>query len=194
MSASNASDPSMQHFRASASPADTIGARRPRILMQHLRLFAGLLFLAVSVSLVAQTHFCIGGDLDHLSPASLTACQAKMSGVRNAVKQLGAPAGWHFVVVCDDAGWKDYASFSARETGLLSGASYSTDLRLHWTFLRGADLDVEQPQATATVVSMALSSVPMQKSTPRMPASGKATRQYSIAMDKGRSDSGAIPQ
>jgi hypothetical protein len=156
--------------------------RRTGIFVKHIRLFGGLAFLALSASLVAQTHFCIGGDVDHLTPANVAACEAKLSGVRHAVRQQGAPADWHFVVVCDEAGWKEYTSFSQRQTGMLTSASYSTDPRLHWTFLRGSDLSAEQPQMTAAVVTMALRSVPLQKSAPQLPSSGRSTRQYVIAM------------
>ena len=194
MSANNGIASSMQQLKATALFVGIPGARRAGIPAKHLRLFVGLLFLAVSISLVAQTHFCIGGNLDTLSPASIAACQAKMSGVREAVKQRGAPAGWHFVVVCDEAGWKDLASFSAEQSGLLTGASYSTDPRLHWTFLRGSDLDAEQPQATAAVISVALRSVPTQKSTPQLPTPGRGARQYSVAMEKRDNDPGAITQ
>ena len=102
-----------------------------------------------------------------------------MADVRNAVKQRGAPADWHFVVVCDEAGWKDYASFSATEPGLLAGASYSTDPRLRWTFLRGSDLNPDQPQTTATALSVALNSVPVPSKTNGKPTA--STHQY-VAM------------
>ena len=62
-----------------------------------LNLFAAL--LTVALPAVAQTHFCVGGDLDHLSPAEVTSCRAKMTEVREAVRRRGAPSGWHFLIV-----------------------------------------------------------------------------------------------
>jgi hypothetical protein len=165
-------------IEVNASPAPTGNG----IFPNYYRLLGGLLFLALSGTLVAQTHFCIGGDLDHLAPASIATCQAKMSGVRDAAKRQGVPANWHFVVVCDEAGWKEYTSFSSHEDGLLAGAGYSTDPRLRWTFLRGSQLDTDQPQAAATMVSMAIENVPNQKSAPRLAPSVKAARPLSIAM------------
>ena len=146
-------------------------------IAKHVRLMGGLLFLALSASLVAETHFCVGGDLDGMSAAAVTACQAKLSGVRNAAKLRGVPADWHFVVVCDETGWKDYTSFS-QAAGLLSGASYSTDAQLRWTFLRGSQLNVDQPQTAATMLSMALESVPSHN---QFAPSAKTARQLSIA-------------
>ncbi len=178
MSANNRSDLSIQDFNGVASPLCDVP--RAWFFRRHLRLSGGALFLALSASLVAQTHFCIGGDIDHLSPASVVACEAKLAGVRSAVRQIGAPADWHFVVVCDEMGWKEFTSFSHREAGLLSNASYSTDPRLHWTFLRGSQIDIEQPQTVVTAVTMALGKIPTRKSAPEVPVV-RSTRQY-IAM------------
>ena len=178
MSANNRSDLSVQDFIGGASPSCNVP--RACIFRRHLRLFGGALFLALSATLVAQTHFCIGGDIDHMTPANVAACEAKLSGVRNAVRQQGAPAGWHFVVVCDEMGWKEFTSFSHREAGLLSNASYSTDPRLHWIFLRAGQIDVEQPQTVVTAVTMALGKIPTRKSAPEVRVV-RSTRQY-IAM------------
>lgn len=164
-------------------PSDGIACTflRNSTLTRHLRLIGGLLSLALSASLVAQTHFCIGGDIDEMSASDIATCQTTMSAVRDAVKQHGAPADWHFVVVCDDAGWKDYASFSRSEAGLISGSSYSTDPRLHYTFLRAGERNLQQPQSAAAAVSLALSSVPVQRSAPQLVTSAKPARQY-VAM------------
>ena len=54
-----------------------------------------LLFLSVSSAALAQTHFCIAGDLDHLNAAQVAECKTKMTNVRDAVKRRGAPSGWH---------------------------------------------------------------------------------------------------
>lgn len=187
MSANFDRDLPVQNSRYSAATTKTCHTRHAGY-SKHLRVFGGLLFLALSASLVGQSHFCIGGDVDHLTPATVAACKNKLSAVRNAVRQHGAPSDWHFVVVCDDEGWKEYTSFSSREAGLLSGASYSTDPRLHWTFLRGGDLD--QPDTTASVVTMALTSVPNGNSEPQRLSK---TRQYGIAMARP-SDSKAMTQ
>ena len=156
-------------------------SRRVSIFTKHIRLVSGLLFAALSASLTAETHFCVGGDLDDMTPASIRACQAKMAEVRDVVKHRGAPAGWHFVVVCDEAGWKEYARFSRQERGLLSGVSYSTDPNLRWTFLRGTELNVDQPEAVAEMLSTALESVPEQKNAHPL-APSRTQRQLSIAM------------
>ena len=164
-------------------------AARAGIPAKQLRVCGGVLLLALSTSLVGQTHFCIGGDVDHLTPANIAACRATLPSIREAVRQRGISADWHFVVVCDEAGWKEYTSFSRMETGLLSGADYSTDTRLHWTFLRGSELQTGDPQAAADVLTMALDSLPRQKSSPAGAAPQNSTRQYGIAMAQhGRSN------
>ena len=155
--------------------------RKPRT--SRLNISCGLLLLAISASVAAETHFCIAGDVDHLNAAEVAACQSKMIGVREAVRQHGAPADWHFVVVCDEAGWKEYASFGSDSPGSLADAGYNTDPRLRWTFLRGSELNAGQPQTIASTLSMALKSVPYRQQTPQ-PAPSARTRTYGIATAK----------
>lgn len=117
-----------------------------------------LVLLMLPSAAVAQTHFCIGGDLDHMAATDVAACKTKMSNIRQAVKQHGAPSGWHFVVVCDETGWTDFASFSgvytsARKAALKS-ADFHTDRDLGWTFIRGSRLSSEPAQATMVLASI----------------------------------------
>ncbi len=160
-------------------------SRRAIPFSRPVRMFSGLLLLALSATAVAQTRVCIGGDVDAMNPVVIAACRSKMSGVREAIKRQGAPADWHFVVVCNEAGWKDYTSFSRQEVGLLTGASYSTDPRLGWTFLRGSDLDAEQTQTTARIVAAALNTVPGRQAMPQFAAPKNTTRQFGIARAEG---------
>lgn len=118
-----------------------------------------LLMFAASLTSVAQTHFCIAGDLDHLTQTEVSACHAKMTEVRDAIKRRGAPSGWHFVVVCDEAGWSDYASFSGKAGAHLLQADFQTDRDEHWTFLRGSHLP-DGGQAAAVLLKAALVGVP----------------------------------
>ena len=128
----------------------------------------GFLLLGCSVSTLAQTHFCIGGELDRMSSAEVSSCQSKMMRMRDAVRHHGAPSGWHFVVVCDESGWKDYASFSGeKETGLTS-ASFHTDAQSHRTFVRGSRLDEGSRQQTDGILAAALESVPGMRPVPRL--------------------------
>ncbi len=119
-----------------------------------------LALLGATLPAVAQTHFCIGGDLDHLSAQQVSLCQSKMSHVRETVRRRGAPDGWHFVVVCDETGWNDLASFSGKAQGALRTVDYSTDQELHWTFLRGSRLSGEEADSTGSMVAAALKGVP----------------------------------
>lgn len=84
----------------------------------------------------AQNRFCIGGDLDHLSAAQRAVCSSKLAAVRSAALRFGAPDGWHFVMVCGEAGWKEYASFSSRPALELERASSDTDRAAFSTYFR----------------------------------------------------------
>ena len=128
--------------------------------MRLFGLSAKLLFFCLSASAVAETHFCIGGELDQMSSTQVAACQTKMTEIRNAVKRHGAPAGWHFVVVCDESGWLDYASLAGGERARTVKASYATDAQMHWTFVRGSRMDTDEPAEAEMILAAALKSVP----------------------------------
>lgn len=111
---------------------------------------AGTLLCA---SAVAQTRFCIGGDLDHLSEQQRTACSAKLQAVKLTAVALHAPADWHFVVVCGDEGWKSYTAYSLEGSPALRDASADTHLQERETFLRGDRLNVENLRSLRRVVA-----------------------------------------
>ncbi len=92
-------------------------------------------------SAVAQARYCIGGDLEHLSKAQKDACNAKMQTVRNVAGTLHAPANWHFVVVCGEEGWKQYAAYAMHAEGDLLNAMADTNYEQHETFFRERGLD-----------------------------------------------------
>jgi nitroreductase len=94
----------------------------------------------LSAAAVAQTRFCIGGDLDHLTAFQKTACLAKLNQVRVASAKFQTPEDWHFVVVCNEPGWKEYAAFSKRTSAELEDASADTNLDQRTTFFRGERL------------------------------------------------------
>ena len=125
-----------------------------------------LFFLGLATAALAQTHFCIAGDLDHLNATEVTACKAKMTNVRDAVKRRGAPAGWHFVVVCDETGWTDYARFIASGQQALHNAAFHTDPAQHWTFVRGSRMDAGSTDAADTLLAVALKGVATPKVAP----------------------------
>lgn len=89
-----------------------------------------------TTSALAQTRICIGGDLDHLSNAERAACSATAQAVRNEANSMHAPGDWHFVVVCGEAGWKNYTAFSSRGSAALDDAAVDTDLEQQTTYLR----------------------------------------------------------
>ena len=136
--------------------------------MSRIQLFAKLVLVCLSASALAETHFCIGGDLDNLKPTEVAACKTKMTQIREAVKRHGAPSGWHFVVVCDEAGWKDYASFVGQQKARLMNSSFSTDTEEHLTVVRGSRLDADSPQEAEMVLEAAMDVVPATEAAPRL--------------------------
>ena len=117
---------------------------------------AALLFCSAAL---AQTRFCIGGDLDHLSAAQKASCAAKMQTAKNVAATLQAPADWHFVVVCGENGWKDYAAYSSNQTPSLLDAAADTNLQEHETFLRETGLAADTPKAFERVVAHEVASI-----------------------------------
>ncbi len=100
-----------------------------------------LVLLALETSAVAQTKFCIAGNLDDLTPAQISSCQAKSSGLKAEARLHGTPDNWHFVVVCDEAGWDAYASFAGNNVKEIKAAAENTDRALRFTFVRGSSLE-----------------------------------------------------
>lgn len=122
-----------------------------------LNLFAAL--LTVALPAIAQTHFCVGGDLDHLSSAQVTSCRAKMTEVREAVRRRGAPSGWHFLVVCDEGSWEDVAAMTGHAATALRNVDFQTDQAMQMTFIRGSHV-AEQDGTAARLLNAALQGVP----------------------------------
>ena len=94
---------------------------------------AGCLLCA---SAIAQTRVCLGGDLGHLTPAQKTACSADIQAVRSLAAAMHAPDGWHFVVVCGEESWKQYAAYTMRDDQSLLSAAADTNFATRETFLR----------------------------------------------------------
>lgn len=126
--------------------------------MKILAGFSALLLMA-SLPAVAQTHYCLGGDLDHLTPAQMTTCKAKLTQVREAVRRRGAPSGWHFLVVCDEGSWQDVAALTGKREAALREVNFQTDRAMQVTFLRGGNLSAEGDDA-GRLLNAALEGVP----------------------------------
>ena len=120
---------------------------------------AALALAMLPLASVAQTRFCIGGDLEHLSTAQRNACYATLNAVRNTASALHAPDGWHFVVVCGEDGWKQYAAFSERGEDAVQDASADTDVEEHVTFFREERLHAPQPHALQRVVAHEIAAI-----------------------------------
>ena len=127
-----------------------------------MKLFLAPLAVAatlISASAVAQTRFCMGGDLDHLSQTDRAACSATVQAVRNAAATMHAPDGWHFVVVCGEDGWQSYSAFSIHGEEALQNASADTDRDQQTTFFREERLHTPQAHGLQRVVAHEVASI-----------------------------------
>ena len=113
----------------------------------------------LSASAVAQTRFCVGGDLDHLSSTERSSCSATMNAVRHAVGAMPAPADWHFVVVCGEEGWKQYSVFSTHSEASLDEAVADTDREQRTTYLRESRLHTSQAHGLEEAVAHEVASI-----------------------------------
>ncbi len=107
-----------------------------------MRILGRAALLLVAASLLpphsfAESRFCIGGDTSNLNASQKKACMAELAQVQTLAKRFHAPDNWHFVMVCDAAGWSDYAAFSQRSEAELRDASADTSLAEQSTFFRG---------------------------------------------------------
>lgn len=118
-----------------------------------------LVLASISTPAVAQSRFCIGGDLDHLTATDRAACTATLQAARSAAATMHAPDGWHFVVVCGEEGWKDYASFSSRGEAALVNASADTNLDEHTTYFREARMHNGGARGLQGVVAHEIASI-----------------------------------
>jgi hypothetical protein len=135
----------------------TLSANKPdrtenMTLQSTLRstLVAGTFFCA---SALAQTRFCLGGDLEHLSAAQKASCSAKMQAVKEVTRSLHAPEDWHFVVVCGEQGWQNYTAFYAQESQALAETIADTHLSSRETFLRESRLQLEDLKGLRKVLA-----------------------------------------
>lgn len=108
---------------------------------------------------LAQTRVCLGGDLDHLTQAQKATCSAKLAKVRSIASSLRAPRDWHFVVVCGEEGWKQYAAYSSGENGALQNASVDTNYEGRETFLRESSLSATDLALPENLVTREISSI-----------------------------------
>lgn len=116
----------------------------------------------LQASAVAQTRFCIGGDLDHLSASDRAACSATMQAVRTAATRMHEPQDWHFVVVCGEEGWTQYAAFSSRGVDAVANDIADTNLEEHTTYLRESRLQAPQPRSLERAVAHELAVITLQ--------------------------------
>jgi hypothetical protein len=113
----------------------------------------------LSVSASAQTRFCLGGDLDHLTHEEKKSCSSKLETVRTLAGSMHAPGDWHFVVVCGEDGWKSYANFKGQEGAALLNSSADTDLDQHETFFRADRISLNDAQSLRVVVAHELAAI-----------------------------------
>lgn len=111
---------------------------------------AGTLFCA---SALAQTRYCMGGDLEHMSAAQKAGCSAKMQAVKDVARSLHAPEDWHFVLVCGEEGWQNYAAFYGQDQEMSSDTVADTRLESRETFLRESRMKLGDLQSMRKVLA-----------------------------------------
>ena len=122
---------------------------------------SALLATVVCLPAVAQTRFCIGGDLDSLTAQERTSCSAAKAMVKATATLLNAPDNWHFVIVCGEQGWKDYTAVAQRGEVALDDSAADTDLDQHVTYLRESRMREPQTHQLQRVVAHELASIKM---------------------------------
>lgn len=108
---------------------------------------------------VAQTRYCIGGDLDHLSASERASCLAAKDSVKTTAARLHAPEDWHFVIVCGEEGWRDYTSVAQQSEAALEDSAADTDLDQHVTYLRESRMRNSKTNELQRVVAHELASI-----------------------------------
>ena len=104
--------------------------------MSSLRVLAVLAASSFALTAsAASNRVCLGGNLQQLDAAQVHACQQTAQQVQAAADQAGA-SNWHFVVVCDEAGWQDYAAFATVSADQLQQAAIDNNLQQRTSFVR----------------------------------------------------------
>lgn len=124
--------------------------------MSSLRVLAVLAASSVALTASAANRVCLGGNLQQLDAAQVHACQQTAQQVQAAADRAGA-SNWHFVVVCDETGWQDYAAFATVSADELQQAAMDNNLPQRTSFVRAARVSgTEHSQLlTSEMVSLA---------------------------------------
>jgi hypothetical protein len=120
-------------------------------------LTTAVLTIALSMSQLvsAENRFCLGGETDHLDAAGKQACAAQVKSAKKLVSQHPGVDNWHFVVVCGESSWSDYALFAHDNASSLREASLDISYTDRTIYLRGDRLSAEPTKADPKL-SMAL--------------------------------------
>ncbi len=135
--------------------------------LQSALAFAAVTLL-MSVPAVAQTRFCIGGDLEGLSAGERASCNAAKDTAKLTAARLQAPEDWHFVIVCGEQGWKDYTAVAQQGEVALNDSAADTDLDQHVTYLRESRLRESQNHPLQPVVAHEVASIKLGTHDERM--------------------------
>ena len=120
---------------------------------------SALITTLICVPAVAQTRFCLGGDLENLSAPERASCSAAKEMVKATAARLHAPDNWHFVIVCGEQGWKDYTAVAQRGEVALVDQAADTDLEQHITYLRESRMLEPKTHQLQRVVAHELASI-----------------------------------
>lgn len=121
--------------------------------MRQNKVLAAVAALLIATAASAESNkVCMAGNVEQLNAAQLTVCKQQVEQVRAAADKAGA-SNWHFVVVCDEPSWKDYAAFSNTPVAELEKANADTNVAERTTFVRAGRL------ASSDMLSIELSQI-----------------------------------
>ncbi len=113
------------------------------------------ILLSASLASAAQAHFCIGGNLDQLTEAQIVACEHTSAALEMESQRAAVSAGWHFITVCDEAGWQTVVALQGDGALHALRANQATDGKLHLTFVHGTQVRAADTQALDAVLLQA---------------------------------------
>ena len=113
------------------------------------------ILLSASLASAAQSHFCIGGNLDQLTEAQIVACEHTSAALQMESQRAAVSAGWHFITVCDEAGWQTVVALQGDGALQALRANQATNGKLHLIFVHGTQVRATDTRALDAVLLQA---------------------------------------
>lgn len=112
-------------------------------MLRRKQLAASAVLLVSLAASAESNRVCLGGNIEQLSATQVHACQQTAQQVHATADKSGA-RNWHFVVVCDEGGWQDYAAFAMVSADQLQAATTDTNVAERTTFVRASRVNTPE--------------------------------------------------